>query len=375
MLYFEIRGQDYVVEHDYADGVQSLAGRYPVASFGVALLESFLAGRTVVESDATTLPTRGADERAAFAAIRVRGHVDVPLVKAGAFVAGMTVHFSTPHEWAPEEVALIEQTAERTWAAVERARAEEVAREQDERLKLLLGHATDYAVIISDPKDRVLEWLGGAEAITGWRADEVMGQPVEIIFTPEDRAAGVPRDETEKAAATGRTENVRWHQRKDGSRFFGEGVTVSIRGPAGELRGFGKVFRDATSRKLTEERLTRDAMLLANVHDAVIMTDLDGMVTYWNEGATRLFGWSAEETVGRHYSDRFDEPVRSWIAGEIRRGRTGPSGRVSTRITEKTGRGSGSTHASPTCATRRERSSAYSGCRTTSPSARRPKTP
>ena len=204
MLYFEIRGQDYVVEHDYADGVQSLAGRYPVASFGVALLESFLAGRTVVESDATTLPTRGADERAAFAAIRVRGHVDVPLVKAGAFVAGMTVHFSTPHEWAPEEVALIEQTAERTWAAVERARAEEVAREQDERLKLLLGHATDYAVIISDPKDRVLEWLGGAEAITGWRADEVMGQPVEIIFTPEDRAAGVPRDETEKAAATGR---------------------------------------------------------------------------------------------------------------------------------------------------------------------------
>ena len=132
----------------------------------------------------------------------------------------------------------------------DRKRAEEAARERDERLQLLLGHATDYAVIISDPGDRVLEWLGGAEAITGWRAAEVLGQPVALIFTPEDRAAGAPDQETGKAAETGRAENVRWHQRKDGTRFFAEGVTVSLRGPAGELRGFGKVFRDATARKL-----------------------------------------------------------------------------------------------------------------------------
>ena len=159
---------------------------------------------------------------------------------------------------------------------------------------------------------------GRGRAITGWRADEVMGEPVAVIFTPEDRAAGVPGRETRKAAETGRAENIRWHRRKDGSRFFAEGVTVALRGPAGGLRGFGKVFRDATARKLAEERLTRDAMLLANVHDAVVMTDLDGVVTYWNEGAARLFGWTAEEMIGRPYADRFAEPVRSWVAAEIR---------------------------------------------------------
>ena len=65
-------------------------------------------------------------------------------------------------------------------------------------------------------------------------------------------------------------------------------------------------------------RLARDALLLANVHDAVVVTDLDGVVTYWNEGATRLFGWTAEEMVGRPYADRFPEPIRSWVAEEIR---------------------------------------------------------
>ena len=138
-----------------------------------------------------------------------------------------------------------------------RKHAEEAIRERDERLQLFLGNATDYAVIISDPDDRAVEWLGGAEQITGWRADEALGQPLEIIFTPEDRAAGVPRHETRTAAETGRAENTRWHQRKDGSRFFAEGVTVAIRGPAGEFRGFGKVFRDATAQKRAEDALAR----------------------------------------------------------------------------------------------------------------------
>ncbi|WP_439624898.1 PAS domain S-box protein [Gemmata sp.] len=134
-----------------------------------------------------------------------------------------------------------------------RKRAEAALRERDERLQLFLENATDYAVIISDPDDRAVEWLGGAERITGWRADEALGRPVAVIFTPEDRAAGVPVAETDRAAATGRSENTRWHQRKDGTRFFAEGVTVGFRGPGGELRGFGKVFRDATEKKRAED--------------------------------------------------------------------------------------------------------------------------
>ena len=61
---------------------------------------------------------------------------------------------------------------------------------------------------------------------------------------------------------------------------------------------------DITERKRTEERLSRDALLLASVQDSIIVTDLDGIVTYWNEGATRLFGWTADEMLRRPLTDR-----------------------------------------------------------------------
>jgi PAS domain S-box-containing protein len=200
----------------------------------------------------------------------------------------------------------------------ERKHAEEAIRQRDERIDLFLGNATDYAVIICDTEDRVVEWLGGAERITGWRPEEVRGKPVDFIFTVQDRAAGVPARETAKATQTGRAENTRWHARKDGTRFFADGVAVALRGPAGELRGFGKVFRDATAQKLAQEELARDALLLSSVRDSVVVTDPEGVVTYWNDGATRLFGWTAKDTIGRNYADRFSEPTRTFVADQIR---------------------------------------------------------
>jgi PAS domain S-box-containing protein len=137
----------------------------------------------------------------------------------------------------------------------DRRRAEEALREKDERLQLLVGHATDYALVMTDSEGRVLEWAGGAERITGWREDEVRGRPAAVLFTPEDRAAGRPEEEMRTAAEAGRALDKRWHVRKDGTRFFGDGVMVPLRGPAGDLRGFGKVFQDVTDRKRAEEAL------------------------------------------------------------------------------------------------------------------------
>jgi signal transduction histidine kinase/CheY-like chemotaxis protein len=133
VVYFEIRGEEYVIERDFVLGVQPLAGRYPVASFGTELLATLRAGRTVVEPDATEQTYRSASENASFASIQVRGHIDVPLVKDGRFVAGMTVHCSDRREWSEQEVALVEDTAERTWAAIERVRAEAALQVSEER--------------------------------------------------------------------------------------------------------------------------------------------------------------------------------------------------------------------------------------------------
>lgn len=157
VVYFEIRGDEYVIEKDYTNGVLPLAGRYPVAAFGLDLLAVLLHGRTVIEADATAVLSRSSDERAAFAAVQVRGHVDVPLVKGGKFVAGMAVHVSDRRVWTRQEVELIEATAERTWAAVERRRAEAALRESEERLAFV-RRSSGVGFWYCDLPFDVLEW-------------------------------------------------------------------------------------------------------------------------------------------------------------------------------------------------------------------------
>lgn len=136
----------------------------------------------------------------------------------------------------------------------DRKRAEHAAATTSERLKLLIAHATDYALIVTDPESRILEWTGGAEHITGWTSEEMLGESSDRIFVPEDRESGAAELERLTALNEGRAEDKRWHLRKDGTRFFGDGVMTSLWSANGELKGFGKVVRDVTERKLSEEQ-------------------------------------------------------------------------------------------------------------------------
>ena len=157
VVYFEIRGDDYVIEQDFASGVRPLAGRYPVASFGDELLSTLLQGRTVVEADGTAEPNRSPSARDSFAAINVRGHVDVPLVKGGHFVAGMTVHCTDRREWSSHDVQLIEDTAERIWAAIEQVRAQAALKRSEER-SAFVQRSSGVGVWYCDLPFDVLEW-------------------------------------------------------------------------------------------------------------------------------------------------------------------------------------------------------------------------
>ena len=133
-----------------------------------------------------------------------------------------------------------------------------------ELLGAWIDSARDYAILLVDPQGRVSSWNVGAERILGYSEDEVLGQPISVFFTPEDRGRGVPKRELERAAANGRASDDRWHIRKDGSRFWCSGVLMRIGPGPGAPDGYVKVMRDLTERKLLEERLrARTEELLA----------------------------------------------------------------------------------------------------------------
>lgn len=110
---------------------------------------------------------------------------------------------------------------------------------------LMLHETRRHGVLFYDDELRITGWNSGAHAIAGWRADELLGESIGVLFVPEDRARKLHEHEANTARAVGVAENERWHVRKDGSRFWSSGISVPMTLADG-TPGFVKVFRDAT---------------------------------------------------------------------------------------------------------------------------------
>ena len=135
----------------------------------------------------------------------------------------------------------------------ERRQHEEELRASEERVRLLVESVRDYAIFMLDPDGIVQSWNAGAQAIKGYRPEEIIGRHFRAFYTPEDQAAGKPELELETARAQGRVEDEGWRVRKDGSLFWANVVVTAVIGPGGDRRGYAKITRDMSDRRRLEE--------------------------------------------------------------------------------------------------------------------------
>ncbi len=143
----------------------------------------------------------------------------------------------------------------------ERKQAENALRESEERLRLIIESARDYAIFTTSPEGVINSWNTGAENVFGYSESEALGQSGEIIFTPQDRRNGVFQQEMKTALEKGTAPDERFHIRKDGSRFYASGVMTSLKDNTGKVRGFAKIARDMTEGIQIEKALREKAML------------------------------------------------------------------------------------------------------------------
>ena len=186
----------------------------------------------------------------------------------------------------------------------------------DEVSRLLLQAVVDYAIYMLDAEGHVVSWNLGAEAIKGYRPDEIIGTHYSSFFIDEDRDSGVPQKALDEARRTGRYETEGWRLRKDGSRFWAMAVLDAIRSPDGKVIGFAKITRDMTAKRLAQEKLAASErqlrLLVSGVTDyALYMLSPEGLVTNWNAGAARIKGFSAEEAIGEHFGRFYTEEDRA----------------------------------------------------------------
>jgi two-component system, chemotaxis family, CheB/CheR fusion protein len=135
-------------------------------------------------------------------------------------------------------------------------RAQQTLRQSEERLRLVVENAREYAIVSMDLDRRVTSWNSGAEELTGYREDEIVGRSADIIFIEEDRLGGAPERESQQALAEGRAADERWHRCKNGSRFWGSGVMMAMREAGGDAPiGLLKIFRDQTYARTASQAL------------------------------------------------------------------------------------------------------------------------
>ncbi|MDR5740659.1 MULTISPECIES: PAS domain S-box protein [unclassified Caballeronia] len=178
----------------------------------------------------------------------------------------------------------------------ERKEAEKRLREREQRLRLIVESATEYAIVTADSDGRVTTWSPGAERTFGYRADEIIGKSCDALYVPEDLDAGIPALEAARARRDGQSSNTRWHRRQDGSRVFVSGSTNLLRDPGGAEIGFLYVMHDETERRRAEEELReaeeRYRFAARATSDAIWDWNLASDTIQWNEAIQVHFGFA-----------------------------------------------------------------------------------
>jgi PAS domain S-box-containing protein len=215
---------------------------------------------------------------------------------------------------------LISALAERS------ARAESSARADRESLQTTLRSIGD-AVISTDARGRVQFMNPVAERLTGWPFAEAEGRPLAEVFriVNEVTRAAV-ESPADKVLREGRVVGLANHTvllARGGTEVPIEDSGAPIRDGRGRTSGVVLVFHDVTEQRKVERARALQAAIVESSSEAVIGKTLDGVVTSWNAAAERMYGYAAEEAVGRHISFIVPEELRAdleEILSRLRRG-------------------------------------------------------
>ena len=156
------------------------------------------------------------------------------------------------------------------------------------------------AIVATDLRQRVTFWNKGAEALFGYKTAEIIGKSLDETIIPARREI----QEERRQELTDLRKRGKWNgqvlrRRRDGTELWTDSFASTITDSNGESSGFVAIQYNVTEQKEVEERLRFQVQLLDSVRESVVAIDLEGRVVFWGLGAEMLFGYRAEEVLGR----------------------------------------------------------------------------
>jgi PAS domain S-box-containing protein len=339
---FNIRGDWHAAD------VPSIVGRYSLESFGSLAVANLHAGKPLIVND--NIAELGEDGAQAFLDIGIRATICMPFLREGRLTALMAIHDSKPHRWSDEELGLLREVTERSWAHIERVRAEAALRESETRLRLAMEGA------------RIGTWdwnLLTRQGTMSPRAAAMLGCDAQAEVTPDLLFRLLHPDDRDWVIAAYR------HSVETGEEFFaeyrvcrddGSACWIASRGvvqqEGGVPRRFTGTVRDVTARRQAQESLRalnetleqqvaertaeRDRMWRLS-SDLFLVIGLRWDVRAVNPALTPLLGYQSDEVLGDRFSRYFHPHDLRAVAQGIRAAARGPVRDVIGRVQAKDG--------------------------------------
>jgi PAS domain S-box-containing protein len=292
-------GASFEVERDWCSpGMSSLAGRHRLEAFGPALIAELRAGRSVAFADAQSDPlTTGPVAAASYHAADVRAAMTMPLVRSGRFVTALFVHQREPRRWTPEEQALAEQVAERTWDSVERARSEAALRASEQFVRRVLDNLFVF-VGVTTPDGTLIEANRAVLDAVGRTQADVIGRTLwDCGWWHDAPAAQAQLREAIGQALDGRVARFDVQVRGAGDALRWVDFQLSpMRDADGTVTHLIPSAVDITERRGAEMQLRVSEARLRRIADSgivgVLYWDLDGRVLDANDAFLELVGYA-----------------------------------------------------------------------------------
>jgi PAS domain S-box-containing protein len=336
--YAEVQGDEMIIRGPYVNGVALLPERFPTEAFGQSLGTAYLPGETLVVNDVENDPNFSEYERAHNGGVQNAAFVVVTLVKEGVLVGAFGINNSAPRNWTINEISLIEDVAERTWAAIERAKAEEALRQSEEKFRALFHSMREgyhISELIRDEDGnaidfRFIELNSAHEKISGLALKDMIGRSAVELYPSTAQYGLKIYDEVVRSEKQVRAE---WYI-EDSKKWY-----AVLAFPLGGNK-FGVLYDDITVRKLQEQHQT----FLSEVSKDLVglTTALETMeqlgekigryfgVTWCmfsehiddSETTAVSYGWNAEDAVSlkgtyKMHDFQSDEQIMAKNAGKL----------------------------------------------------------
>jgi PAS domain S-box-containing protein len=286
-----------------APGSPSIVGHYSLADFGTLAVARLGAGLPLIINDnrAELAP----EEAAAFQDIGIAATICMPLVRDGRLTALMAIHDKAPRVWSAAELAMITEVTERSWAHIERVRAEAAVRESEAQFRTFAQTVPNH--VWTSPPNGQLDWFNDrVYAYSGCKPGELDGAGWAIMVHPEDI------DEAAQcwvaAVTSGRDYQIEFRLRRhDGAWRWHLARAIALRGTDGKIVRWIGTNTDVDDQKTAEARLEerleqrtaeRDRIWQVS-QDMLVVADSRGVWQSINPAWTRVLGWTEEDLLGR----------------------------------------------------------------------------